>query len=111
MAAGETPETWSGGSWRDSRQPRTGTPHQRRDPVVLPAQPHTPSGTIHSIVREHRGIVSGLHRTLDVMRNEDRSRNRKGNEPEGMALLPKLAWDLARLEPSKGSKRGKLKRA
>ena len=48
---------------------------------------------------------------LDVVFNEDQSRNRKGNCPGNLALLRKLALNLARLEPSKGSMRGKLKRA
>ena len=38
---------------------------------------------------------------LDVVFNEDQSRNRKDNCPDNLALL----------EPSKGSMRGKLKRA
>ena len=37
--------------------------------------------------------------------------NRKDNSPGNLALLRKLALNLARLEPSKGSMRGKLKRA
>ena len=43
--------------------------------------------------------------------NEDQSRNRKENSANNLALLRKLALNLARLEPSKGSMRGKLKRA
>ena len=48
---------------------------------------------------------------FDVVFNEDQSRNRKGYCAENLALLRKLAMNLARLEPSKGSMRGKLKRA
>jgi hypothetical protein len=43
--------------------------------------------------------------------NEDQTRNRKGHGPENLALLRRLALNLARLEPSKGSMKGKLKRA
>ena len=43
--------------------------------------------------------------------NEDQARNRKGHGAENLALLRKLALNLARLEPSKGSMRGKLKKA
>ncbi len=43
--------------------------------------------------------------------NEDQSRNRKDHCLENLALMRKLALNLARLEPSKGSMRGKLKRA
>ena len=48
---------------------------------------------------------------LDVTCNEDQARNRKGHCAENLALLRKLALNLARLEPSKGSMRGQLKRA
>jgi len=43
--------------------------------------------------------------------DEDRARNRKDHGPENLALLRRLALNLAKLEPSKGSMRGKLKRA
>ena len=43
--------------------------------------------------------------------NEDQSRNRKGHDPENIALLRRFALNLARSEPSKGSMKGKLKRA
>ena len=62
-------------------------------------------------MRGHWGIENGLHRVLDVTCNEDQARNRKGHRPENLALLRKLSLNLARLEPSKGSMRGKLKRA
>ena len=45
------------------------------------------------------------------MFNEDQARNRKGHGPANLALLWKTALNLARLEPSKGSRRGKLNRA
>ena len=48
---------------------------------------------------------------LAVVFNEDQSRNRKDHCPGNLALLRKLALNLARLEPSKGSIRGKLKRS
>ena len=48
---------------------------------------------------------------LDVTCHEDQARNRKGHGAENLSLLRKLALNLARLEPGKGSMRGKLKRA
>ena len=48
---------------------------------------------------------------LDVIMDEDQARNRKDNGPQNLALLRKLALNLAKLEPSKGSMRGKLKQA
>lgn len=62
-------------------------------------------------VRNHWGIENSLHWVLDVTMNEDQTRNRKDNGPENLALLRRLALNLARLEPSKGSMKGKLKRA
>jgi len=64
-----------------------------------------------AIVRAHWGIENGLHWVLDVTMNEDQMRNRKDNGPENLALLRRLALNLATLEPSKDSMRGKLKRA
>ena len=65
----------------------------------------------NTIAREHWGIENRLHWMLDVVFNEDQARNRKDHCPENLALMRKLALNLARLEPSKGSMRGKLKRA
>ena len=65
----------------------------------------------NGLVRGHWGIENRLHWVLDVTCNEDQARNRKGHCAENLALLRKLALNLARLEPSKGSMRGKLKRA
>jgi len=53
----------------------------------------------------------GLHWVLDVTMNEDGLRNRKDHGPENLALLRRLALNLATLEPSKASIKGKLKRA
>ena len=38
-------------------------------------------------------------------------RNRKDHGPENLALLRRLALNVTKLEPSKGSVKGKLKRA
>jgi predicted transposase YbfD/YdcC len=65
----------------------------------------------NEIVRSHWGIENQLHWRLDVVFNEDQSRNPKDHCPDNLALLRKLALNLARLEPSKGSIRDKLKRA
>ena len=70
-----------------------------------------PPEQFNGIVRGHWGIENRLHWVLDVTCNEDQARNRKGNCAENLALLRKLALNLARLEPSKGSMRGKLKKA
>ena len=43
--------------------------------------------------------------------NEDQSRNRKDHGPENIAMLHRLALNLAKHEGLKGSMKGKLKRA
>jgi len=63
------------------------------------------------VARGHWGIENGLHWVLDVTMNEDQARNRNDNGPENLALLRRLALNLAKLEPSKGSMKGKIKRA
>jgi predicted transposase YbfD/YdcC len=61
--------------------------------------------------RDHWGIENRLHWVLDVTMNEDQARNRADNAPQNLALLRRLALNLAKLEPSKGSIKGKIKRA
>ena len=56
-------------------------------------------------------LENSLHWVLDVTMNEDQSRNRKDHSPENLALLRRLALNLARLEPSRGSMKAKLKQA
>jgi predicted transposase YbfD/YdcC len=63
------------------------------------------------VARAHWSIENGLHWVLDVAMNEDRTRHCKDNGPENIALLRRLALNLAKLERSKGSMKGKLKRA
>lgn len=43
--------------------------------------------------------------------DEDRSRARADNAPLNLAILRRLALNLAKTNPAKGSMRGKLKRA
>lgn len=61
--------------------------------------------------RAHWSIENSLHWVLDVTMNEDAMRNRTGNGPENLAFLRRIALNLARSEPTKGSMRGKLKKA
>ena len=62
-------------------------------------------------VRGHWAIENSLHWVLDVTMNEDRQRNRTERGPENLALMRRMALNVARIEASKGSMRGKLKRA
>lgn len=66
---------------------------------------------LNAVVRSHWAIENSLHWVLDVVMDEDSLRNRCDHGPENLAMLRHLALNLAKLEPSKGSIRGKLKRA
>jgi predicted transposase YbfD/YdcC len=71
-----------------------------------------PPAQLLTIVREHWGIENRLHWTLDVVLDEDLARNRKDNAPANLAILRRLALNIARAHPdTKTSMRGKLKRA
>ncbi|MBH5373556.1 ISAs1 family transposase, partial [Bradyrhizobium glycinis] len=64
------------------------------------------------IVRTHWTIENGLHWPLDVILAEDLARNRKDNGPANLAVLRRLALNVARAHPdTKISLRLKLKRA
>lgn len=64
------------------------------------------------IVRTHWTIENGLHWPLDVTLDEDLARNRKDNGPANLAVLRRLALNVARAHPDTStSLRLKLKRA
>jgi predicted transposase YbfD/YdcC len=63
------------------------------------------------IARTHWTIENQLHWVLDVTLLEDAARSRKDNAPQNLALLRKLALNLLRQHPDKGSIKGKIKRA
>jgi predicted transposase YbfD/YdcC len=64
------------------------------------------------IVRSHWSIENTLHWTLDVTLDEDLARNRKDNGPANLAVLRRLALNIARAHPdTKTSLRRKLLRA
>ena len=65
-----------------------------------------PPERFNAIVREHWEIENRLHWMLDVVFNEDQSRNRRDHCPENLSLMRKLALNLARMEPSKGVHEG-----
>jgi predicted transposase YbfD/YdcC len=72
---------------------------------------YTPAELLH-IVRQHWGIENVLHWTLDVVLDEDQTRSRKDHAPANLAVLRRLALNIARAHPdTKTSLRGKLKRA
>lgn len=63
------------------------------------------------VARTHWTIENQLHWVLDVDFDEDAARSRKDNAPQNLALIRKLALNLLRLHPDKGSIKGKIKRA
>jgi predicted transposase YbfD/YdcC len=70
------------------------------------------SAQVLRIVREHWDIENGLHWSLDVVLDEDLARNRKDNGPANLAVLRRLALNVARAHPDQTtSLRLKLKRA
>ena len=72
---------------------------------------HLSAERFGQVARAHWGVENGLHWVLDVTMNEDQARHCKDHGPENIALLRRLALNLAKLEGSKGSMKGKLKRA
>jgi predicted transposase YbfD/YdcC len=65
----------------------------------------------NAVVRSHWGIENRLHWRLDVVMNEDQDRNRMDNGPYNLAILRHMAMNVMQKEGSKGSLRGKFKRA
>ena len=63
------------------------------------------------VVRLHWRVENQLHWRLDVVMNEDQQRNRADNGPHNLAVLRHMVLNVVQKETSKGSLRGKLKRA
>ena len=70
-----------------------------------------PPERVLDIARTHWTIENQLHWVLDVDLAEDAARSRKDHAPQNLALIRKLALNLLRQHPDKGSIKGKIKRA
>ena len=70
-----------------------------------------PPERLNDVVRSHWGIENRLHWRLDVVMNEDQDRSRLGHAPENLAVLRHLALNVMQKDGTKGSLRGKFKRA
>jgi len=57
---------------------------------------------LEKAIRDHWNIECGLHWRLDVIMNEDHSRNREKNSISNLATLRKIAFNLASLDTSFG---------
>jgi predicted transposase YbfD/YdcC len=64
---------------------------------------NTDAQTFARYIRAHWGVENHLHWCLDVVFKEDASRIRKHHAPRNMSLLRRLALNLLRQQPSKGS--------
>jgi hypothetical protein len=62
-------------------------------------------------IRAHWGIENACHWVLDVVFKEDASRTRTQNADDNLALLRKIAPNLIRQHPAKGSLKGKRYRS
>ena len=60
--------------------------------------------TFIKTTREHWNIECGLHWRLDVILDEDHSRNRDGNSINNLSLIRKIVFNIARLDKSMGKK-------
>jgi predicted transposase YbfD/YdcC len=70
-----------------------------------------PPERFNEVVRQHWGVENSLHWRLDVIMNEDQDRTRMGHGPHNLAVLRHMAINAMQKEGSKGSLRGKFKRA
>src|SRR5665213_1192418 len=65
----------------------------------------------NEVVRSHWGVENRLHWRLDVVMNEDQQRNRSDNGPNNLAVLRHMAMNVMQKDTTKGSLRGRIKRA
>lgn len=72
---------------------------------------HLSAERMLAVARTHWTIENQLHWVLDVDFDEDRGRSRKDNAPQNLALIRKLALNIIRQHPAKGSIKTKIKRS
>ena len=65
----------------------------------------------NQVVRSHWQVENRLHWRLDVVMNEDQARNRTGHGARNLAVLRHMAINVMQRDGTKGSLRGKFKRA
>lgn len=57
---------------------------------------------LEKVIRDHWNIECGLHWRLDVIMNEDHSRNRVNNSINNLSIIRKIVFNLASLDNSFG---------
>ena len=67
-----------------------------------------PAERFGAVVRSHWAIENSLHWVLDVSMDEDRARNRKDNAAACLAVIRRLALNIARMHPDERSVRRKF---
>src|SRR5262245_59926288 len=109
--------TLHGGLWRGGKaQGSQGGRGTRRQSELVTRiyllSKRFPADKLLTIVRSHWSIENALHWTLGVTLAEDLARNRKDHGPSNLAVLRRLALNIARAHPdTKTSLRRKLLRA
>lgn len=94
----------------ESRRKPVGKPETTAVRWFLLSTQLTPERML-DVARTHWTIENQLHWVLDVDFGEDGARSRKDHAPQNLALVRKLALNLLRQHPDKGSIKGKIKRA
>ena len=85
--------------------------------ATVPGNCPTLCGTLHTaqtaaaLIRGHWQIENSLHWSLDVVMNDDQHRARKDHAPANFAALRRIALNIIKANPAKGSNRGKFKKA
>ena len=64
--------------------------------------------TAARLIRDHWEIENSLHWSPDVVMNDDDHRARKDHAPENFAILRRIALNIIKGNPDKGSNRGKF---
>lgn len=57
-----------------------------------------------NVTREHWNIECGLHWRLDVIMDEDHSRNHAGNSVNNLSIIRKIVFNLVKMDKSMGEK-------
>ena len=91
------------------RKERSGRPGRQDRSVryFIMSQEITPERLL-KLTRSHWKIENSLHWVLDVVMNEDQTRNRTLNGPECLAALRRIALNIVRLMDDKNTLKGRM---